>query len=117
MSYTLISANYEPAVGGTGVVQGIKGNRVPCNTIKGGNGSFVVRTDFIPAEFELCFEDSNGKKYVYNAYGKIKSSMSTQRLTEKRRQQITAEVAKISATSSVYEPEEWVEKAVKNLNI
>lgn len=117
MSYTLISTEYVPAFGGVELVQGIKGNRVPCNTIKGGNGSFVVRTDFIPAEFKLYFKDSNGKEYCYDAYAKIKSSMSSQRLTEKRRQQIAKEVGKISVQCKAYEPEVWVENAVKNLKI
>ena len=117
MSYTLISTEYIPAEGEAQLVQGIKGNRVPRGAIKGGNGTFVVRGGYIPAEFRFYFADTTGKKYCYEAYKTIKSSMETTRLTEARRSKIREEVAVIAKESNNYNPEEWIEKAVRKLKI
>ena len=117
MSYTLISADYTPTEGGVHLVQGVKGNRTPKGAIKGGNGSFIVKSEFLPAEYELCFKDSKGEEYYFQAYELIKECMVTPRLTENKRNRIKDEVYRIAKKSSTYNPEEWIKEAVKNLKI
>ena len=73
MRYTLISTNYIPAEYGVKLVQGIKSGRVPRGAIRGGNGSFIVKTDSMPAKFYLNFEDENGNHKCFEAYSTIKN--------------------------------------------
>ena len=118
MSYSLISTNYIEAEYGVKLVQGIKNGRTPRGAIRGGNGSFIVKNnDPMPAQFYLYFEDENGNKKCFEAYSTIKSNMTKEKLTGKRRARISEKVAEMAAESDTYEPKKWVIKAVKDLKI
>lgn len=117
MLYTLISKEYVPAVSGTKLVQGIKGGGIPRGTIRGGNGSFIVKGEGIPAEFNVCFRDAAGNEYSFDAYSTIKANMINERLTEKRCYRVSDEVEEIAATSSTYDPVAWFETATRKLKI
>lgn len=118
MSFLLTNTHYQKAEGGTQLVQGIKGGRIPRNAIRGGFGTFVVYGEPIPARFYMYFKNTeNGKEYCYNAYPRIKECMVSDRLTEKRRTNIALEVADIAADSEEYNPDKWIATAVKRLKI
>lgn len=115
MSYKLDYARYLPAPQDARIVHGIKGNRVPRGAIRGGNGTFLVSQE--QATFYMFFEDQNGERRCYSAYGAVKSNMVTERLTKKKCLKIEEEVRKIALQSSEYEPERWVEEAVRKLKL
>lgn len=74
---TLINYDYFKSTPG-GVIQGIKGHRVPKGAVGGSNGSFRMKGD--PPRIILYLND-NGKAYSLNIYRFVKAQSSC-RVTE-----------------------------------
>lgn len=63
--------------GRTELVQGIKGNSIPYNAIRGGNGSFVVA---IPAKLILTYDGGKTRNIIFM----VKQINGWKKLSQKR---------------------------------
>lgn len=118
MSYILTYAKYLKAEGNVEIAQ-YRGGKRPRNAIRGGFGTYAIYTgDGVPARFYMYFKNAEtGEEHSYDAYPRIKKCMVGDRLTEKRRNKIASEVAKIAAVNDKYDPDNWVATAVRKLDI
>lgn len=63
------------------LVQGVKGNRVPYNSISGGNGSFICAT---PSELILTVTTEDGRDVSRNIISVVRAVNGWTRLTQNR---------------------------------